>query len=206
MTGQEDIEVCCGVIRERLAQVDNAADLAVLPIYSQMPADLQAKIFEPTEDGRRKCIVATNIAETSLTVDGIMYVIDSGFSKLKVYNPRIGMDALQITPVSQANAGQRAGRAGRTGAGSAYRLYTEFAYRDEMFPNTIPEIQRTNLANTVLLLKSLGVKDLLQFDFMDPPPQDNILNSCYQLWVLGALDNVGELTALGRKMSDFPCV
>lgn len=87
---------------------------------------------------------------------------------------------------------------------TCYRLYTEFAYRDELFPNTIPEIQRTNLANTVLLLKSLGVRDLLQFDFMDPPPQDNILNSCYQLWVLGALDNVGELTALGRKMSDFP--
>ncbi|KNE86846.1 hypothetical protein PSTG_19787, partial [Puccinia striiformis f. sp. tritici PST-78] len=90
--------------------------LAVLPIYSQMPADLQAKIFESTQDGRRKCIVATNIAETSLTVDGIMYVIDSGFSKLKVYNPRVGMDALQITPISQANANQRSGRAGRTGS------------------------------------------------------------------------------------------
>lgn len=82
-----------------------------------MPADLQAKIFESTKDGRRKCIVATNIAETSLTVDGIMYVIDSGFSKLKVYNPRVGMDALQITPISQANANQRSGRAGRTGNG-----------------------------------------------------------------------------------------
>jgi pre-mRNA-splicing factor ATP-dependent RNA helicase DHX38/PRP16 len=82
-----------------------------------MPADLQAKIFESTQDGRQKCIVATNIAETSLTVDGIMYVIDSGFSKLKVYNPRVGMDALQITPISQANANQRSGRAGRTGSG-----------------------------------------------------------------------------------------
>jgi len=102
---------------ERLAQVDDSAPLAVLPIYSQMPADLQAKIFAPTEDGRRKVIVATNIAETSLTVDGIMYVIDAGFSKLKVYNPRMGMDSLQITPISQANANQRSGRAGRTGAG-----------------------------------------------------------------------------------------
>ncbi|KAM0787222.1 hypothetical protein ACM66B_006460 [Microbotryomycetes sp. NB124-2] len=204
MTGQEDIEVTCAVISERLAQVDDAAPLAVLPIYSQMPADLQAKIFEPTEDGRRKCIVATNIAETSLTVDGIMYVVDAGFSKLKVYNPRMGMDSLQITPISQANANQRAGRAGRTGAGTAYRLFTEMAFRDELFANTIPEIQRTNLANTVLLLKSLGVKNLLEFDFMDPPPQENILNSMYQLWVLGALDNTGELTALGRKMANFP--
>ncbi|POW09301.1 hypothetical protein PSHT_09202, partial [Puccinia striiformis] len=221
MTGQEDIEVTCQVIKDRIKQLDNPPFLAVLPIYSQMPADLQAKIFESTQDGRRKCIVATNIAETSLTVDGIMYVIDSGFSKLKVYNPRVGMDALQITPISQANANQRSGRAGRTGSGkttvalspdhlrppffsTCYRLYTEQAFRDELFPSTIPEIQRTNLANTVLLLKSLGVKNLLEFNFMDPPPQENILNSMYQLWTLGALDNVGELTPEGRKMSDFP--
>ena len=117
MTGQEDIECTCEVVKERLEQVKEAEDLAVLPIYSQMPADLQAKIFQSTDDGRRKCIVATNIAETSLTVDGIMYVVDCGFSKLKVYNSKIGMDSLQITPISQANANQRAGRAGRTGSG-----------------------------------------------------------------------------------------
>ncbi|KAI0290573.1 pre-mRNA splicing factor [Russula brevipes] len=204
MTGQEDIEITCQVVQERLLQLDDPAPLAVLPIYSQMPADLQAKIFEPTADGRRKVIVATNIAETSLTVDGILYVVDSGYSKLKVYNPKVGMDALQITPISQANANQRTGRAGRTGSGFCYRLYTEMAYRNELFENTIPEIQRTNLANTVLLLKSLGVKNLLEFDFMDPPPQPNILNSMYQLWVLGALDNVGDLTPAGRKMSEFP--
>jgi pre-mRNA-splicing factor ATP-dependent RNA helicase DHX38/PRP16 len=85
-----------------------------------------------------------------------------------------------------------------------YRLYTESAYINELYPSNIPEIQRTNLANTVLLLKSLGVKNLLEFDFMDPPPQENILNSMYQLWVLGALDNIGDLTPAGRKMSDFP--
>ncbi|KAI6011694.1 P-loop containing nucleoside triphosphate hydrolase protein [Pisolithus microcarpus] len=204
MTGQEDIEVTCQVVEERLSQLDQPPLLAVLPIYSQMPADLQARIFEPTADGRRKVIVATNIAETSLTVDGILYVVDAGYSKLKVYNPKVGMDSLQITPISQANANQRTGRAGRTGSGFCYRLYTEMAYRNEMFANTIPEIQRTNLANTVLLLKSLGVKNLLEFDFMDPPPQANIINSMYQLWVLGALDNVGDLTPIGRKMSEFP--
>lgn len=204
MTGQEDIEVTCQVVQERLSQLDEPAPLAVLPIYSQMPADLQARIFEPTHDGRRKVIVATNIAETSLTVDGILYVVDGGYSKLKVYNPKVGMDALQITPISQANANQRTGRAGRTGSGFCYRLYTEMAFRNEMFANNIPEIQRTNLANTVLMLKSLGVKNLLEFDFMDPPPQANMLNSMYQLWVLGALDNVGNLTPIGRKMSEFP--
>ncbi|KAI1631077.1 P-loop containing nucleoside triphosphate hydrolase protein [Biscogniauxia mediterranea] len=204
MTGQEDIECTCELVRERLDALNDPPKLSILPIYSQMPADLQAKIFDRAPPGVRKCIVATNIAETSLTVDGIMYVVDAGYSKLKVYNPRMGMDTLQITPISQANAGQRAGRAGRTGPGKAFRLFTEKAFKDELYIQTIPEIQRTNLSNTVLLLKSLGVKDLLDFDFMDPPPQDTITTSLFDLWALGALDNLGELTDLGSKMNAFP--
>ncbi|KAK5632986.1 hypothetical protein RRF57_008700 [Xylaria bambusicola] len=204
MTGQEDIECTCELVRERLNALNDPPELSILPIYSQMPADLQAKIFDRAPPGVRKCIVATNIAETSLTVDGIMYVVDAGFSKLKVYNPRMGMDTLQITPISQANAGQRAGRAGRTGPGRAFRLFTEKAFKDELYIQTIPEIQRTNLSNTVLLLKSLGVRDLLDFDFMDPPPQDTITTSMFDLWALGALDNLGELTDLGAKMNAFP--
>ena len=192
------------MVKDRLNQLDDARPLAVLPIYSLLPADLQAKIFEKSDNNVRKCIVATNIAETSLTVDGILYVVDSGYCKLKVYNSRIGMDALQITPISQANANQRAGRAGRTGPGVCYRLYTEQAYENEMFENTIPEIQRTNLSNTVLLLKSLNIENLLEFDFMDPPPQETILSSMYQLWILGALGKAGELTPVGRKMVQYP--
>ncbi|KAK2749682.1 DEAH-box RNA helicase prp16 [Myotisia sp. PD_48] len=204
MTGQEDIEATCELVQERLALLNDPPKMSVLPIYSQMPADLQAKIFDKAAPGVRKVIVATNIAETSLTVDGIMYVVDAGFSKLKVYNPRMGMDTLQITPISQANASQRAGRAGRTGPGKAFHLYTEQAFKDEFYIQTIPEIQRTNLANTVLLLKSLGVKDLLDFDFMDPPPQDTITTSLFDLWALGAIDNLGDLTPMGRRMSAFP--
>ncbi|CAG0902968.1 unnamed protein product, partial [Darwinula stevensoni] len=204
MPGQEDIEVTCDEIKERLSQIDEAPTLAVLPIYSQLPSDLQAKIFQKAPDGVRKCVVATNIAETSLTVDGIMFVVDSGYSKLKVFNPRIGMDALQIYPISQANANQRTGRAGRTGPGHCYRLFTERQYKEELLAMTVPEIQRTNLANVVLLLKSLKVEDLLQFHFMDPPPEENMLNSMYQLWILGALDNTGQLTKLGEKMVEFP--
>lgn len=204
MTGQEDIEVTCELIEERLKLLNDPPKLSILPIFSQMPADLQAKIFDKAPPGVRKVIVATNIAETSLTVDGIMYVVDAGFSKLKVYNPRMGMDTLQITPISQANASQRAGRAGRTGPGKSYHLYTELAFKNEFYIQTIPEIQRTNLSNTVLQLKSLGVKDLLDFDFMDPPPQDTITTSLFDLWSLGALDHLGELTPLGRKMSVFP--
>ncbi|KAH9122394.1 hypothetical protein LEN26_010275 [Aphanomyces euteiches] len=202
MTGQEDIESTCYVLAERMGKVDGAPPLMVLPMYSQLPADLQAKIFDASDV--RKCIVSTNIAETSLTVDGIKYVIDCGFCKIKVYNPRIGMDSLQLTPVSQQNASQRAGRAGRTGPGVCYRLYTERQFCNEMMEAQVPEIQRTNLGSILLLLKSLGVKNLLEFDFMDPPPQDNITNSMYQLWVLGALDNTGELTEMGKRMVTFP--
>lgn len=205
MTGQEDIEGTCQVLAEKMEKIGNeSAPLLVLPMYSQLPADLQAKIFEAAEEGTRKCIVSTNVAETSLTVDGIKYVIDAGFCKLKVYNPKVGMDALLVTPISKANAKQRQGRAGRTGKGHCFRLYTEHQFRTELMENTVPELQRTNLSNVVLLLKSLGVNNLLDFDFMDPPPQEIIMNSLYQLWILGALDNSGDLTQTGRRMVNFP--
>jgi len=208
MTGQEDIDAVCFMLQERLEQLiaDGAtvAELEILPIHSMLPSELQAKIFKAVSSDQRKVVVATNIAETSLTIEGIKYVIDCGYYKLKVFNPRMGMDSLQVTPVSQANARQRAGRAGRTGPGVCWRLFTEIAFQFEMLHNTIPEIQRTNLGNVVLLLKSLGVQELLEFDFMDPPPEDNMLNSMYQLWVLGALGNTGELTTMGRKMVEFP--
>ncbi|EOD31583.1 hypothetical protein EMIHUDRAFT_418272 [Emiliania huxleyi CCMP1516] len=205
MTGQEDILATCEGISERLIECgEGVPPILVLPVYSLLPSELQAKIFDPAPDGARKVIVATNIAETSLTVDGIYYVIDSGFCKLKVYNSRMGMDSLTVYPTSQAGCNQRSGRAGRTGPGRCYRLYTEYAYSHELLVQTVPEIQRTNLGNVVLLLKSLGIDNLLTFDFMDPPPQDNLLNSMYHLWFLGALANTGELTPMGRRMVEFP--
>jgi len=207
MTGQEDIEAVVSLLTERIQSLpdpDAVAPLSILPIYSQLPSDLQAKIFEEAPDGARKCIVATNIAETSLTVDGIRYVIDSGFCKLKVFNPKMGMDALQITPISRANSNQRKGRAGRTGPGTCFRLFTENAFFQELLETNIPEIQRTNLGQVVLLLKSLGVDNLLHFDFMDPPPEDTLINSMYHLWVLAALDNTGALTDMGKQMVEFP--
>ena len=205
MTGQEDIEGVCSLIAEKMDEFgEKAPPLLVLPMYSQLPADLQAKIFDCAARGVRKVIVSTNVAETSLTVDGIKYVIDSGFCKLKVYNSKIGMNTLNVTPVSQANATQRKGRAGRTAAGFCFRLYTERQFKEELMANSVPEIQRTNLSNVVLLLKSLGVDNLLNFDFMSPPPQATIESSLYQLWVLGALDNTGALTKMGRNMSEFP--
>ena len=207
LTGQEEIETATYELEHRVATLmseGTCPPLNVLPIYSQLPSDLQAKIFQDAEDGNRKCVVSTNIAETSLTLDGVMYVIDTGYCKLSVFNPRMGMNALQVFPCAQAAVNQRSGRAGRTGPGTCYRLYTEVAYKHEMLVSTVPEIQRTNLGNVVLLLKSLNVDNLLDFDFMDPPPQENILNSMYSLWILGALDNTGGLTKLGSKMVEFP--
>ncbi|XP_016403421.1 putative pre-mRNA-splicing factor ATP-dependent RNA helicase DHX16, partial [Sinocyclocheilus rhinocerous] len=119
------------------------------------PQDMQAKIFNPTPPGARKVVVATNIAETSLTIDGIIYVIDPGFCKQKSYNARTGMESLIVTPCSRASANQRAGRAGRVAAGKCFRLCTAWAFKHEMEETTVPEIQRTNLGNVVLLLKSL---------------------------------------------------
>eukprot|EP01080_Neovahlkampfia_damariscottae_P007206 gene7206-11522_t len=204
MTGQEDIEVTCYILADKLSSKKDAPKLEILPIYSMLPTELQAKIFRKSEKGTRKCIVATNIAETSLTVDGITFVIDCAFCKMKVFNPRVGMDALQVYPESQAGAKQRSGRAGRTGPGKCYRLFTEKQFKQEMLSNTVPEIQRTNLSNVVLLLKSLGIKNLLDFNFMDAPPEENMKKSMYQLWLLGALNSKGDLTDLGRKMVEFP--
>lgn len=114
------------------------------------------------------------------------------------------MDALVVTPISQACAQQRTGRAGRTGPGKCYRLYTESAFKNEMLPTTVPEIQRTNLGNTVLMLKAMGINDLLGFDFMDPPPPQTLIAAMHQLYTLNALDEEGLLTRLGRKMAEFP--
>ncbi|THX49475.1 P-loop containing nucleoside triphosphate hydrolase protein, partial [Aureobasidium pullulans] len=162
------------------------------------------KIFEPAPVGTRKVVIATNIAETSITIDGIYFVVDPGFVKQTAYDARLGMDRLQVTPISQAQARQRAGRAGRTGPGKCFRLYTEAAYQSEMLPTTIPEIQRQNLANTILMLKAMGINDLLHFDFMDPPPTNTMLTALEELYALSALDDEGLLTRLGRRMADFP--
>ena len=104
---------------------------------------MQSRIFDPAPEGSRKCVVATNIAEASLTIDGIYYVVDPGFCKQKVYNPKLGMDSLVVVPISQASSKQRSGRAGRTGPGKCYRLYTEAAFKTEMLEMSVPEIQRT---------------------------------------------------------------
>ncbi|KAI3987756.1 hypothetical protein MKX01_028490 [Papaver californicum] len=205
LTGQEEIETAEEVLKHRTRGLGSKiAELIICPIYANLPTELQSKIFEPTPEGARKVVLATNIAETSLTIDGIKYVIDPGFVKMKSYNPRTGMESLLINPISKASANQRAGRSGRTGPGKCYRLYTAYNYLNDLEDNTVPEIQRTNLSNVVLTLKSLGIHDLLNFDFMDPPPTEALLKALESLFALNALNSVGELTKVGRRMAEFP--
>lgn len=205
LTGQEEIDTSCEILFERMKALGpSVPELIILPVYSALPSEMQTKIFEPTPAGSRKVILATNIAETSITIDGIYYVVDPGFVKQNAYDPKLGMDSLVVTPISQAQARQRSGRAGRTGPGKCYRLYTEAAYRNEMLPNSIPDIQRQNLASTILALKAMGINDLVNFDFMDPPPAQTLLTALESLYALSALDDEGLLTRLGRKMADFP--
>ncbi|KAL5334380.1 P-loop containing nucleoside triphosphate hydrolase protein [Aspergillus crustosus] len=205
LTGQEEIDTACEILYERMKALGSTVpELVILPVYSALPSEMQSRIFDPAPPGGRKVVIATNIAETSITIDNIYYVIDPGFVKQNAYDPKLGMDSLVVTPISQAQAKQRAGRAGRTGPGKCFRLYTEAAYQSEMLPTTIPEIQRQNLSHTILMLKAMGINDLLHFDFMDPPPTNTMLTALEELYALSALDDEGLLTRLGRKMADFP--
>ena len=205
LTGQEEIETAQELLTERTRKLGSKIkELLIVPIYANLPSDMQAKVFEPTPPGARKVVLATNIAETSLTIDNIIYVIDPGFNKQNSYNARTGMESLIVVPVSKASANQRAGRAGRVAAGKCFRLYTAWAYQHELEQNTVPEIQRVNLGNVVLLLKSLGINDLIHFDFLDPPPHETLVLALEQLYALGALNHMGELTKLGRRMAEFP--
>eukprot|EP00771_Trimastix_marina_P002999 gnl/Trimastix_PCT/4180.p1 GENE.gnl/Trimastix_PCT/4180~~gnl/Trimastix_PCT/4180.p1 ORF type:complete len:1060 (-),score=248.51 gnl/Trimastix_PCT/4180:118-3297(-) len=205
LTGQEEIEQCCEALHQRTRGFGTRlGELIIRPIYASLPANLQAQIFEETPYGARKVVVATNIAETSLTIDGIVYVVDCGLIKIKSYSPKTGMEALLVAPESQANADQRKGRAGRVSAGYCFRLFTAHTYHNEFEDTAIPEIQRTNLGNVVLMLKSLGINDLVDFDFLDPPPAESLIRALDNLYALGALNDRGELTKLGRRMAEFP--
>ncbi|KAG8365898.1 hypothetical protein BUALT_Bualt17G0019900 [Buddleja alternifolia] len=193
MSGQEEIEATCYALSEKMDRListkKGSPKLLKLPIYSHLPIDLHALIYQKTVNGARKCIVAANIAENSLTVGRILYIIDLGYSKMKVYYSHTGVDALQVFPISRAAVDQCMGCAGLTGPRTCYRLYTESVYLDEMLPSPVPEIQRTNLGNGVLLFKSQKIDYLLDLVFIDSPPKENVIETMYQLWMLGALNN-----------------
>ncbi|KAF9447073.1 P-loop containing nucleoside triphosphate hydrolase protein [Macrolepiota fuliginosa MF-IS2] len=215
LTGEEEIEDACRKIKLEADDLvnqdpDSVGPLVCIPLYSSLPPQQQQRIFDPAPQAKsggppgRKVVVSTNIAETSLTIDGIVYVVDPGFSKQKVYNPRIRVESLLVSPISKASAQQRAGRAGRTRPGKCFRLYTENDFIKELEEQTYPEILRSNLANTVLELLNLGIKDLVHFDYVDAPAPETLMRALELLNFLAAMNDDGEMTPLGKLMAEFP--
>ncbi|XP_041354256.1 ATP-dependent RNA helicase DHX33-like [Gigantopelta aegis] len=206
LTGQEEIESAVLSIRDLARDTHNdLPPMVVCPLYAALPSYLQLRVFEPTPKGSRKVIVSTNIAETSITIPGIRFVIDSGVVKAKVFNPGSGLDLLKVVRVSRAQATQRMGRAGREAPGACYCLYTEEEH-DAFRANTLPEILRCNLSSIVLQLLALGITDIVNFDFMDKPSVESIVNALDQLHRLGAVEKTDKikLTPTGKKMAAFP--
>ncbi|XP_045689566.1 probable ATP-dependent RNA helicase DHX35 [Phyllostomus hastatus] len=207
LTGQEEVETVVSMLIEQaraLGRTGMKRHLRVLPMYAGLPSFEQMKVFERVSPSVRKVIVATNVAETSITVSGVVYVIDCGFVKLRAYNPRTAIECLVVVPVSQASANQRAGRAGRNRSGKCYRLYTEEAF-DNLPQSTVPEMQRSNLAPVILQLKALGIDNVLRFHFMSPPPAQSMVQALELLYALGGLDKDCRLTEpLGMRIAEFP--
>ncbi|KAL8198834.1 UNVERIFIED_CONTAM: putative ATP-dependent RNA helicase dhx33, partial [Gekko kuhli] len=207
LTGQEEIEAMartCHDIAKHLP--DGCPPMVVMPLYASLPYSQQLRVFQVAPKGYRKVILSTNIAETSITITGIKYVVDTGMVKAKKYTPESGLEVLAVQRVSKAQAWQRAGRAGREDSGLCYRLYTEdeFEKFDRM---TVPEIQRCNLASVMLHLLALRIPNVLTFDFMSKPSPEAIQAAIEQLVLLGAAERKDDqliLTMLGRKMAAFP--
>ncbi|KAG6398731.1 hypothetical protein SASPL_140200 [Salvia splendens] len=208
MTGQDDIEKLVSRLEERIQRLEEGScmDAVIYPLHGSLPPELQIRVFSPPPPNCRRFIVSTNIAETSLTVDGVVYVIDPGFVKQRQYNPSTGMYSLDVVQISKVQANQRAGRAGRTRPGKCYRLYSSVAYKDDLLDATIPEIQRSSLAGSILYLKSLDLSDIniLKFDFLDPPSFEALEDALKQLYLIDAIDDKGSITSLGRTMAELP--
>lgn len=178
-------------------------NLLIRPIYSSLPFDQQELVFQQTPPGCRKIVLATNIAETSITISGIRYVIDTGLMKLKMSHPQTGVQMLRTVPTSQASALQRAGRAGREAPGEVFRLYVESEF-DKLLAQTPAEILRVDMASVYMDLKALGISKIVDFPLVDRPPREALEKAAHFLCRIGALDTKDELTDLGRKLAMMP--
>ncbi|WP_421621224.1 ATP-dependent RNA helicase HrpA [Alkalilimnicola ehrlichii] len=197
LSGEREIRECTEALRKK-----HPPHTEVLPLYARLSAAEQQRVFNPKGGGRR-VVLATNVAETSVTVPGIRYVVDSGYARINRYSYRTKVSRLPIEPISQASANQRAGRCGREAPGVAIRLYSEedFAGRSAF---TDPEIQRTNLAAVILQMKALGLGDIQRFPFVEPPEHKFVNDGFKLLHELGAVTEDRELTALGRQLARLP--
>nr|XP_004231211.1 ATP-dependent RNA helicase DEAH13 isoform X1 [Solanum lycopersicum]XP_010326955.1 ATP-dependent RNA helicase DEAH13 isoform X1 [Solanum lycopersicum] len=181
-----------------------AGPMCVLPLYAMLPASAQLRVFEEVKEGERLVVVATNVAETSLTIPGIKYVVDTGREKVKNYNSSNGMEGYEIQFISKASASQRAGRAGRTGPGHCYRLYSSAVFNDMFFDFSNAEILKVPVDGVVLLLKSMHIDKVANFPFPTPPEPTALVEAERCLKVLEALDSNGRLTPLGKAMAQYP--
>lgn len=204
MTGQETIQILQKLVEE---YADNLTrdfpKLLVLPLFAALPQSAQQRVFQPAPSNSRKVILSTNIAETSVTVSGVRFVVDTGKVKIKQYRNRIGLDSLLVKPISKSSADQRKGRAGREAAGLCYRLYTEAGYQSLDKDNT-PEILRCDLSEALLKMKARGVDDVLSFPFLTAPPREAMEKALLQLLRLGALEENGKISEVGRHIARLP--
>ncbi|XP_058769100.1 probable pre-mRNA-splicing factor ATP-dependent RNA helicase DEAH9 isoform X1 [Vicia villosa] len=205
LTGQDDIDAAAHLLNEDIQTNRKHSGLVVLPLYSGLPRADQELVFSPTPRGKRKVVISTNIAETSLTLEGIVYVVDSGFSKQRFYNPVSDIENLVVAPISRASARQRAGRAGRVRPGKCYRLYTEEYFLSHMSIEGIPEIQRSNLVSCVIQLKALGIDNILGFDWPASPSPESMIRALEVLYSLAILDDDAKLTSpTGFQIAEIP--
>ncbi|CAM9160360.1 unnamed protein product [Choristocarpus tenellus] len=219
LPGAEEIDAAVEMLRDQAPQsmgtrqfstrgkggTGGGGPLQVLPLYSALPVKMQMKVFEKSPQGARRVVVATTIAETSVTIDGIRYVVDPGFVRLPFYDPAQGFGTLLTTVTSKASAKQRAGRAGRVAPGKCLRLMTEKDYHINLPSKTVPEMQRSDLCWVVLQLKAMGIDDILHFEFLSPPSAEAMIRALELLYALGALDEDCHLTEpLGTTIAEFP--
>ncbi|KAL1864434.1 Salivary acidic proline-rich phosphoprotein 1/2 [Diaporthe australafricana] len=205
LTGQEQIETAQKIIENYAKTLDpSVPKLVPVPLFGQMSIEAQQKAFQAVR-GRvvRKVVLATNIAETSVTVPGVRYVVDTGKAKVKQFRVRLGMESLLAKPISKSSAIQRAGRAGREAAGKCYRLYTEEGFQS-LQDADLPEILRVDALGAVLTMKSRGISDIYDFPLMDTPDDEAFDKALIHLHVLGAIHDDGSITELGTKMASFP--
>ncbi|CAG0890150.1 unnamed protein product [Cyprideis torosa] len=210
LTGMEEVDRCIQILQEYSQKAQQSkkkcmgGTLLPLPLYGTLSNTEQLKVFRPAPIGTRKVVVATNIAETSVTIPGIVYVVDSCFVKLKWFNSETRTDSLVVVPTSQASSEQRAGRAGRVKSGACFRLCTEESF-NSLALATLPTIQRSDLSAYIVQLKALGVENILRFPTPSRPPAENVIAALESLNALGALDGEGALTKeIGYPMAEFP--
>lgn len=203
--GQEEIDNCVNILQTIAPQLPKEAPMIVpLPLYAALSPSQQLKVFEKVSGRKRKVILATNIAETSITVSGVKYVVDSGLRKVKLWKHQLGLSSLLTTPISQASAKQRAGRAGRESPGKVFRLYLENVFLTKLPKQQESEIMRNDIILPILTLKKLDVDDLLNWTWLEHPGQEAILSALNTLYTLGALNEAGKITSLGYKMAVLP--